>query len=46
MPSLGEIKNPAIFFGAAAVLVAYVLYTMIRQRKGLRPGHKDQESEL
>ena len=46
MPSLHEIKNPAIFFGAAALLVAYVLYTMIRKRKGLRPGHEDREPEL
>jgi hypothetical protein len=41
-----EINNPWIFFGVAAVVVAYLLYTMIRKRKGERPGHQDREPLL
>jgi hypothetical protein len=40
------VTNPWIFFGVAGVLVAYLLYMMIRKRKGERPGHRDGEVEL
>ena len=40
------VENPWIFFGAAAVLMAYLLYTTIRRRKGERPGIPDREPEL
>jgi hypothetical protein len=40
------ITNFYIFVGVSALLVSYILYTMIRKRKGERPGFKDRESEL
>ena len=40
------IKNLYIFAGIAALLVSYILYTMIRSRKGERPGSRDRENEL
>lgn len=40
------IKNPYLFLGASALIVAYLLYTMIRKRKGLRPGYEKSEPEL
>jgi hypothetical protein len=40
------IKNSLIFYTASAVIVAYLLYTMIRKRKGLRPGQENRETEL
>ncbi len=41
-----EITSPLIFLGLSALLVGYVLYMMIRRRKGERPGHPDREPEL
>ena len=41
-----NINNPYIFFSAAAIVVAYLLYMMIRRRKGERPGVPDREPEL
>ncbi len=41
-----QIKNPYVFLGASGLLVAYLLYTMIRKRKGLRPGYENSEPEL
>jgi hypothetical protein len=41
-----DIKNPYLFFVPAALLVGYVLYTMIRRRKGERPGQEKREPEL
>ena len=41
-----QIKSPYVFLGASALIVAYLLYTMIRKRKGLRPGHESREPEL
>jgi len=35
-----------VFVGIAAVLISYILYTMIRSRKGERPGSEDRETEL
>ncbi len=40
------ITDPRIFFTIATVLVAYVLYMMIRRRKGERPGAASREPEL
>ena len=40
------IKNLYLFIGVAAILVSYILYTMIRPRKGERPGSRDKETEL
>ena len=33
-----SVTDPGIFFGIAGAIVAYVLYMMIRRRKGERPG--------
>jgi hypothetical protein len=40
------IKNFYVFVGIAVLLVSYILYTMIRTRKGERPGFEDRETEL
>jgi hypothetical protein len=40
------VKDPWIFYGAAGALVAYLLYMMIRRRKGERGGFTDTETEL
>ncbi|WP_435009432.1 hypothetical protein P12x_000684 [Tundrisphaera lichenicola] len=40
------IKNFYVFVGIAALLVSYILYMMIRARKGERPGFQDREPEL
>jgi hypothetical protein len=40
------ITNPLIFFGLASAVVAYLLYMMIRKRRGERPGFADREPEL
>jgi hypothetical protein len=40
------IQDPRIFFGLASAVVAYLLYTMIRKRRGKRPGFADREPEL
>jgi hypothetical protein len=40
------IKNFYVFVGIAAILVSYILYTMIRTRKGERPGFQDREPDL
>ena len=41
-----QVHDPWVFFGASAALVAYLLYMMIRRRKGERPGVADREPEL
>jgi hypothetical protein len=41
-----SVTNPWVFFGVAGAVVAYLLYMMIRKRKGERPGSKDVEAEL
>ena len=41
-----QIKDPIWFFGPAGVLLAYLLYMMIRKRRGERPGSAIQEPEL
>lgn len=40
------VKDPLIFFGVAGAVVAYVLYMMIRKRKGERAGSVNREPEL
>ncbi len=35
-----------VFYAASAAVVGYLLYTMIRRRKGERPGQEGRESEL
>ncbi|MBV8486898.1 MAG: hypothetical protein JO161_01335 [Planctomycetaceae bacterium] len=39
------VTDPWIFFGVAGAVVAYVLYMMIRRRRGERPEalHRDVE---
>ena len=41
-----QITDPLVFYGVAALFVSYLLYMMIRKRKGERPGHEDREPEL
>ena len=40
------INNPYVFYGISAFIVAYLLYMMIRKRRGERPGSAIQEPEL
>jgi hypothetical protein len=40
------IKDPWVFFGLGGALVAYLIYTMVRRRKGERVGVKNREPEL
>jgi hypothetical protein len=40
------VTNPYYFFGVALPIVAYLLYMMIRRRKGERPGQVEHEPEL
>jgi hypothetical protein len=41
-----QIKNAWIFYLASALVVGYLLYMMIRKRKGLRSGFDKNEPEL
>jgi hypothetical protein len=41
-----EVKNPLVFFGIAGAVVSYLLYMMIRRRKGDRSGMPDHEPDL
>jgi hypothetical protein len=40
------IKDARVFFALAAALVAYIVYMIVRRRKGLRAGHGPGEAEL
>jgi hypothetical protein len=40
------VKDPWIFFSVAGLILAYLLYMMIRKRKGERPGSRERELEL
>ena len=40
------INNPLVFYGLSALVIAYLLYMMIRKRRGERPGTAIQEPEL
>lgn len=41
-----QVTNPLWFFGVAGPLLAYLLYMMIRKRRGERPGTSVREPEL
>ena len=41
-----QVTNPYTFFGAAAIVLVYLLYMIIRKRKGERPGTTIREPEL
>jgi hypothetical protein len=41
-----QVTNPFVFFGIGGLVVAYLLYMMVRTRKGERPGSKVNEPEL
>jgi hypothetical protein len=40
------VTDPWIFFGVAGAIVAYLLYMMVRRRRGERAGFADKEREL
>jgi hypothetical protein len=40
------VTDPWIFFGAAGAIVGYLLYMMIRRRRGERAEFAERESEL
>ena len=40
------VTDPWIFFGVAGPLVGYLLYMMIRRRRGERAGFADRETDL
>jgi hypothetical protein len=40
------IKSPIVFYAISALLFAYLLYTMIRRRRGERPGTRVREPEI
>jgi hypothetical protein len=40
------VTDPWIFYGVAGALVAYVLYMMIRRRRGERAGFAERETDL
>ena len=41
-----QVTNPYYFFVPAGLVVAYLLYMMIRKRKGERPGAAVREPDL
>ncbi len=41
-----QVTSPYIFFPAAAIVVGYLLYMMIRKRRGERPDSRIQEPDL
>ena len=41
-----SITSAWVFFGIGGALVAYLLYMMVRRRKGERPGVANREPEL
>jgi hypothetical protein len=41
-----RITDSRIFFGIAGLFVVYLLYMMIRKRRGERPGFAERESDL
>jgi hypothetical protein len=43
---LPDITSPVVFLSICGLLVAYLLYMMIRKRKGERPGQEHREPEL
>ena len=41
-----QITSPAVFFTASGLVVSYLLYMMIRKRRGERPGSQVKEIDL
>ncbi len=41
-----SVNNAWVFLGVSGAIVAYLLYMMIRKRKGERPGEANREPEL
>lgn len=41
-----NVNNPYVFFSVSGLVVAYLLYMMVRKRKGERPGSAVREPEL
>lgn len=41
-----KVTDPWLFYGVGGALVAYLLYMMIRRRRGERAGFADREPEL
>ena len=41
-----NINSPLVFYPISAIIVGYLLYTMIRKRKGERPEYHGREPEL
>ena len=40
------IRDRNVFLGLSAALIAYILFMMIRKRRGLRPGRENTEPEI
>ena len=40
------VTSPIVFYGISALFMAYLLYMMIRRRKGERPGTEDRDAVL
>jgi hypothetical protein len=38
--------NAVLFFSGFLLITGYVLYTLVRKRRGLRPGHEEREPLL
>jgi hypothetical protein len=43
---MNQITNPFVFYGVGGLIVAYLIYMMVRKRKGERPGTTVREPEL
>ncbi len=41
-----NVKSPIVFYLVAGALLSYLVYMMIRRRKGERPGFEEHEAEL
>jgi hypothetical protein len=41
-----KVTDPWVFFGVGGAVVVYLLYMMLRRRKGERAGVADREPEL
>ena len=40
------VTDPWIFFGVAGIVMAYLIYMLIRKRKGERRGYEDNDGDL
>ena len=41
-----QVKDPLWFYGVSALVLAYLIYMVVRKRKGERPGSGVREPEL